>query len=404
MLASARSPRFTTLMFGALFIYFVAVLFQLPMLFFMTSALLVVPMVSYLLAAAGLRHVAAERRLPARLWPDERTRVELRVRNHAWLPKCLLRVDEELPDGLAGDPLDPPGCVVPMLWDEPFVHRYPIIARHRGRYLIPPVAVTALDTFDLFRARRQVGPGNEVVVYPRCVPVNTHELHAPNLDGTYHRSRPIASGTDFRATREYQPGDDLRRVHWRSTARRNHPIVVEFEEPTTTELFLVLDVGVDNVLGTGRDNTLETGITLAASVVSDELEHGNAVGLWIGTPSPVRFPLTRERHDLLRFLEALAVVEPAPQPFAATVAQVAELAPSTAVTVLVSSSLDQVLVGSVALLARRRAAAYVWLDPTGYPGAAERSGDGFLSELKRLGVVTFRVRREGIAAGLAQPW
>ncbi|MCC7493216.1 MAG: DUF58 domain-containing protein [Fimbriimonadaceae bacterium] len=404
MSAANRSPRFTTLMCGAIFIYFVACLFPLPALFFMPAALVLAPLVSYALAAGGLAWVRAERRLPSRLWPDEQVEVELRIENHAWLPKCLLQLEEQLPAGLQGDPDDPPGCVVPMLWADTFSHRYPLVAQHRGRYQLPPVQATALDAFDLFRARRTVGPANEVVVYPRRLNVAAHTLHAPNLDGLVQRRRPTASGTDFRATREYLPGDDLRRVHWRSTARRGEAIVVEFEEPATTDLCLVLDASPAALLGSGRDDTFETAVTLAASLVEHELERGNAVGLVCDHPDCPPLPLTRERHDRLRFFEQLAVVAAtSPRPFTASLELAAELVPTAAVALILSPACDDATLLALRALTRQHAVAYVWIDPAGYPDAAPVAAEGFLSSLKTQGATVFRVGRENPVLGLSKP-
>lgn len=404
MVSASKYPRFVTLIFGAMFIYLVAVLFHLPTLFFMSAALIVAPVVSYLLAAGGLRGIEAERRLPARLWPDERIEVELRLCNHNWLPKCLLRVDEQLPDGLEGDPEDPPGCVVPMLWGEVFIHRYPLTARYRGRYRLAPPVTTAVDTFDLFRARREVGPANEVIVYPRRVPLKSHELSAPNLAGAVRRQRPTASGTDFRATREYQPGDDLRRVHWRSTARRGKPIVMEFEEPATTDLFVILDVSDAARVGVGKQNTFETAVTVAASVIEHELEHDNTVGLLLDSKPAVHFPLTRERHDLLRFMEALAVVEPDPSvSFAATLGRAAEIVPSSAVVLAITCCATAPVLAALGQLMKRRSVALAWVDPSGYAGGDGAGGGEFLAQTKALGVSVFRIEGDEIAAGLARP-
>ena len=403
MVAASRSPRFATLMFGALFIYVVGMMFGMPTLFFMSAALAIVPAVSYALAAVGLRDIEAERRLSSRLWPDERVEVELRLINHNWLPKCLLHIDEDLPAGLTGDPADPPGCVIPMLWGDTYCHRYPLIANQRGRYVLPPVVTTAVDTFDLFRARRRTGPANEIVVYPRRVPLNNHVLHAPALDGLIQRHRPLATGTDFRATREYLPGDDLRRVHWRSTARRGKPIVVEFEEPASTDLFVVLDTSGEGVQGDAADNSFETGVTLVASLVEHELERSNAIGLLLDTDPPCHLPLTRERHDRLRFFEALAVVATGPgRPFAATVQAAAELVPSSAVVLLVTASTSPALHGAVAHLVRHHAVALAWLDPAGYPGVDGADGGAFLSGLRPLGVAPFRIIRDDLAGSLAR--
>ncbi len=401
--AAARSPRLATLLFGALFIFLVAVLFHLPALFFMSASLVLAPVVSYWLAAAGLPKIRAERRLPSRLWPDERVEVELRLENRAWLPKCLLQVDENLPEGLEGDPDDPPGCVVPMLWGDLLVHRYPLTARHRGRYQLSAVTLTALDTFDLFKARCEVGTTGEVVVYPRRVPLKAHALHSPLLDGPLRRRRPVAAGIDFRATREYEPGDDLRRVHWPSTARRHKPIVMEFEEPATTDLFLVLDTSAEAAIGDGKDRPFETGITACASVIEHELMSGNAVGLYLDGAEPHHLPLTKERADLLSFYEALAVVEPdSRRPFAAAV-EAARAMAAMAVVVLVTPACDELTLAAVQRLAREQAVAYAWLDPTGYAGAAPAQLDGFAAQLRLAGVTLFRLRRSHIADGLAQP-
>ncbi len=405
MTSTSRSPRFATLVFGALFIYLVAVLFHLPNLFYMTSALVVAPGISVLLAKLGLRQVIAERRLPSRLWPDERVEVELRLENTSLFPKCLLRVDEELPPGLEGDPRDPPGAVVPILWGDPAVHRYPITARRRGRYMLPPVMTTALDTFALYHAKSQQGAGNEVVVYPRRVPLHAHGLHGPSFDGVIRRRRPIASGTDFRGTREYLPGDDLRRVHWRSTARRNKPIVLEFEEPATLDMVLVLDLDPGPVYGAPGDDTFETGVTLAASLIEHELEHGNAVSLVMDRDDAGELRLTRERHDLLRFFERLALAAPkAGTDFAALVRQVATSAPSQAVLLLLSGRLDERFLDELRRIAQDRPVSYAWLDPASYPeGGVAVDPTSFLERAKVSGASCFRIRREAIGEGVVRP-
>ena len=404
MTSTSRSPRLATLIFGALFIYLVAVLFHLPNLFYMTAALVVAPGISVMLAKLGLRQVTVERRLPSRLWPDERVDVELRLENTSMFPKCLLRVDEELPPGLEGDPRDPPGAVVPMLWGDPAIHRYPITARRRGMYQLAPVVTTALDTFALFHAKGQQGAGNEVVVYPRRVPLQAHGLHGPSFDGVVKRRRPVPSGTDFRGTREYLPGDDLRRVHWKSTARRGKPIVVEFEEPATLDMVIVLDLAPEVIYGTPGDDTFESMITLAASLAEHELEHGNAVAL-VMVPQetdPVR--LTRERHDLLQFFERLALCTPEDETDFNSLARMAAAgAPSMAVLLLVSSRLDEAFLEVLKRIATERPVSYAWLDPADYPesGAAVDPTDFFV-RAKTSGASCFRIRREKLAEGVVR--
>jgi len=461
MVAARRSTRFVTVMFGALFIFLVALLFRLPNLFFMASVLVAAPLVSYSFASMGLRTVRAERRVPSRLWPGERSEIELRVVNDAKLPKALLLIDEELPAGLDGDEEQPPNCVVPMLWGEPFHYRYPITARVRGRYRLPPVQATAVDTFDLFGAHRAVGPADEVIVYPRTVPLAADTLTGSKLVAAVadHRTH---DGTDFRHTREYRPGDDLRRIHWPSTARLGKPIVVEYEEPTSSNLFIVLDASPDAVLGMDRDTTFETGVTLAASLIRHELEHGSAVGLFVDADPPIHMSLTDDRQAMLEFFERLAIVEPnATRPFAEALLLAGELAPSGTRLFAISSApwpgrepvaaeevaeppgptraqrvgrfFYELFIGPVAeeeialdpimeafeqgrpaaeggsLLAaitelgrRRRNVSYAYLDPRGYRGvpADVAPSLGFVGALHSAGASAFSIGRDDVAGGL----
>lgn len=403
-LAAARSPRFATLMFGALFIYFVALLFHLPTLFFMASGLLAAPVVSHFIAAGGLSRIRAERRLPPRLWPDERVEVELRVENQAWLPKCLLLLDEHLPDGLEADPDEPPECVVPMLWSEPFTHRYPLTARRRGVYTLPPVVATAVDTFDLLQARAVVGPADEVLVYPRTLELDAGTLLEAAQAGTL-RERRLTEGTEFRGTREYRPGDDLRRIHWPSTARQGKPIVIEYEEPTTSDLFIVLDTAPG--WGEGADSTFETGVTLAASLVRHELERDRAVGLYAAARPPIHHPLCDNRQQLIEFMEALALVAETPEaPFGQALAEVAELVPRGARVLAVTAgprdgSTQALLAGLEGLLRRQLSVAVALLDPRGYPGFSADDAPAVTAEaLKARGVGVFAIRRGELARGL----
>jgi len=409
MLATRRSPRLVTLMFGALFIYLVALIFHLPTLFFLACCMAVSPVVSYGLAAAGLRTVSAERRVPPRLWPDEQVYVELRILNQAALPKALLLVEESLPEGLRGDPDEPPECVIPMLWGEPFVHRYPLVAEQRGRYLLPPVTARAIDTFDLFQARRAIGPPNEVVVYPRTVELGVATLAGAKLLGQTP-DRRTSDGTDFSSTREYRPGDDLRRIHWPSTARLGKPIVVEYEQPTTANLFVVLDAGAAGLVGAGKDNTFETGVTVAASLIHHELDRGSPVGLYVAGAEPVYLPMTGDRSAMLGFLEVLALLEAdARASLPSALFAAAELAPRGARLLVVSGQPRPEtgggeLLGALAQVARRRPGlGYAYLDPRGYRevDAAVTPAAGFLQDLKRLGMDVYAVRRGDIARGLA---
>jgi uncharacterized protein (DUF58 family) len=123
---------------------------------------------------------------------------------------------------------------------------YRIPTRRRGRYVVGPLVLGASDPFGLAR-RRVPGTGEaELVVRPRV-----HDIVAPvaagsrmAADGDTVGSRIIASdlGDDFLTLREYELGDDLRRVHWRATARAGELMIRHDEARWRSRAAVLLDV------------------------------------------------------------------------------------------------------------------------------------------------------------------
>ncbi len=105
------------------------------------------------------------------------------------------------------------------------------------------------------------------------------------------------SGTEILGVREYRPGDPLRRIHWRSTARRGELIVREFEPPGTQNLGLFLDPSPQD------DVAADQVARIAASEVWDCLRAGGRVTLWAPGCEPTR---PDEERNLLALLEWLA--------------------------------------------------------------------------------------------------
>jgi uncharacterized protein (DUF58 family) len=175
----------------------------------------------------------------------------------------------------------------------------------REERLLPPLrrgAVTAddwtLDTGDplgLFR-RRTLGEDAELaLVLPRFA-----SLHAQppvrELEAVVTAPR-AGSGTEIFGVREYRPGDPLRRIHWRSTARRGELIVREFEPPGVQNLGIFLDPYPPT------DGAADQVARLAASEAWDCLRGGGRVTLWAPGCEPSR---ADEDRNLLALLEWLA--------------------------------------------------------------------------------------------------
>lgn len=123
------------------------------------------------------------------------------------------------------------------------IARHHFTAPHRGVIQVGPLMIHSTDPFGLARIVVEDSAVLDVIVLPRI-----HHLSAPAIlagdnpdSGTRPRRTFVRASEEFATLREYLPGDDVRRVHWPSTARWGSPIVREQERPWQHRTTVVLD-------------------------------------------------------------------------------------------------------------------------------------------------------------------
>ncbi len=140
---------------------------------------------------------------------------------------------------------------------------YRLPTRQRGIFDVGPVEVTRRDAFDLFRASRRYGTVERIWVYPRILSFRalptgqTRHLEGPSSDNS-----PQGTIT-FHRLRDYVVGDDLRLVHWRSSARTG-TLVVKHNVDTSQPFTVVL---LDLRPGRYTAESFESAVDVAASVL-----------------------------------------------------------------------------------------------------------------------------------------
>ena len=135
-----------------------------------------------------------------------------------------------------------------------------------------------------------------------------------------------ADVAEIHGVRPYQPGEGGRRIHWRATARTGELHVIEWEEETASDLTILLDTSAANIAGETGHDTLEQGITAAASVAAFLLENGQRARLvwWADEPATgakgeklaARLVSVEARHraGLAQILTGLAKIAPCQAP------------------------------------------------------------------------------------------
>ena len=239
-------------------------------------------------------------------------RVRLALRNDGRMPTGALRIEEHVPYALGSRP---------RFVLEGIEHgwrgsvEYPVRAETRGRYELGPMTVRVGDPFGLVELARAFRTTTPLVVTPRTVALPAIPLTGSLTGSGDQRPRAFAGGSAEDVTvREYRRGDDLRRVHWRSSARIGELMVRREEQPWQTRATVFLDNRIGAHRGEGLASSLETAIVVAASVAIHLTSRGYTVRLVTATGED---PATSWQHadtevTAGRLLEALAMVESLP--------------------------------------------------------------------------------------------
>ena len=153
----------------------------------------------------------------------------------------------------------------------------------------------------------------KIQVHPELSKFRLFPLHSQR---TLHSAGSIparlgGSGTDFWGVREYHPGDPLRRLDWRLTARHPHKFFTkEFEQEEIADIGLILDARQKTNLRIGEDSLFEHTARATASLAEVFLRQGNRVSLLVyKRPFVSVFP-GYGKLQLNRILHALAQITP----------------------------------------------------------------------------------------------
>ncbi|MDX1522953.1 MAG: DUF58 domain-containing protein, partial [Anaerolineae bacterium] len=203
------------------------------------------------------------------------------------------------------------------------------VCSRRGIFSLGPTTLRTSDPFNLYVVKLHYPQSVTLTVTPPIVPLPTIKVATGGRSGD-ERPRPKALERTETTTsvRGYVPGDDLRAIHWRTSARRGQLFVRDFQHTPAGDWWIILDLEAGVQVGDGENSTEEYAITLAASLTDRGLRAGRAVGLMaygqdLGGPEAglVRFrpqPGDAQRHQIL---QALATINPGTTPLAELLSQ-----------------------------------------------------------------------------------
>jgi len=233
-----------------------------------------------------------ERTLSRRVVPwGSELEVTMSVTNAKLLPLVWMRVRDEWPAGLepvgfALGPVNHRGTrsfiqTISVRWYERLRRHYRVRCVARGLHRFGPVELEAGDPFGIAGVSRTLEARQEVAVLPRVLDVPGFDLltGAPLVEEIVAHSL-AHDPTALRGMRAYQPGDSLRAINWRATARWGTLFTNELDPAALAAVRLLLDVSALHKVWEGIDpDRMELLCVVAASLAAAFAAHGFGVGL-----------------------------------------------------------------------------------------------------------------------------
>jgi uncharacterized protein (DUF58 family) len=242
---------------------------------------------------------------PQRATTDEEAEITLSFVNRGpSLP--YLAVRDDLPPGTARTAGEN-GALVPFPAGADGELHYRLAAP-RGAHRLRRLLVTSWGWLPLYPTTDVIEDESDLLVLPTASALPSLSIR-PRRTLVYSgivKASTGGPGVEFFGCREYEPGDDMRRINWRAFARHGQLIVNEFEQERIADVNVILDARAGVHRNSGPIASFDASVHAAATMAGHFLDRGNYVGLLIyGDTLDWTYP-GFGRPQKARILDALA--------------------------------------------------------------------------------------------------
>lgn len=280
-------------------------------LYALATAAAAFPLAAMAFVRFGRHRVTIARTVtPQRVFAGGRLRIQLVAHNKGRAPSPPLLLEDPAPRAIGGPvrvamPPLRPGRSETMTADRKAVAR--------GRYPLGPLRARVLDPFGLAERGADMAPGGAVVVFPAVEAL--HEVSPPDARGGAGQTslfRIATQGDEFYAVRGWQDGDDLRKIHWRSSARRGELMIRQDEVRPFPRATVFVDTRAPGHRDGPSGSSFEWSLSVSASILWELARQGFALRLATADEGPAGSRAGREATDPL--LTTLALASPSTNP------------------------------------------------------------------------------------------
>ena len=287
------------------------------LLYLVFSLMLAFLVLSGVLSESALRVIEIVRRLPREVYAGAPNAVRLELRNVLKKVGAFAIVVEDRVFSEGADRVNRRASTAGRVFTlrvgagETVARRYALTPERRGTLDFAPVRISTRFPFGLFVKSRSLDLGGSALVYPALHPEGPGPARFEAAQEGEAERFGSATGSNVAGVRAFQPGDPLRRVHWKSSLRRGALLVLQLEDERDAEVEVELLTRSNGLSGDRDEASFEWRVSRAATEVVTHLDAGLRVGLHTEAKRIAAASGARQRERLLVFLARIEPQEPA---------------------------------------------------------------------------------------------
>ena len=181
----------------------------------------------------------------------------------------------------------------------------------RGVFTLGGTTLETGDPFGIYTLTLEDPTSSTLAVMPPIVSTPRFNIPSSGWAGEGRRNpRSLEETINASHTREMVPGDPMRLVHWKTTARKGNLFVRQADSTHAGDWWILLDLHKGSQVGAGWDSTEEHGVILAASLISQGLDEDHSIGLAVNGSEPAWHVPRRNEYQQRALMKSLAVASP----------------------------------------------------------------------------------------------
>ncbi len=292
-------------------LFFAAFFLQSLMVYAKIGLLIIslLTLIEFVLLFSKRQQVEVEREVPERMSNNEENWIDLKLENLGRL-KLRLNIREELPaqlnlrDFVIQQNLKPKAKVI---------HSYSVEPKIRGNYHFGNLNVFIRTFIGLIERRQIFKNAQELKVYPSFKDLKKYDLYTLKTTSQYgiRKTRRIGHSLEFEQIKNYNRGDDMRHINWKSTAKREQLMVNQYTDEKSKEVYCLIDSGRNMRSPFHGLSLLDYAINSSLIILNNALQNHDKAGMLSFNKKVDQFLKAEQRPRHLHLvMEKLYAIQP----------------------------------------------------------------------------------------------